>query len=356
MGKITDRRERTAHTVIVNKAVLADGKKPKGEFPYKKLIIAVLAIIAVVACVLLVLNAFVDSYAEKFNTGDTHVNAVATVKPSGDMYENTSDMLTNDSFRDAYLAARNNYAVRSATIKSDPNVYNYIVDITADADADSANISIIMLLSLNQATDEISYFAINKSVLVEIPTVGVGPIYDSFAFGGAALLTRTVQENFGVEINGYIDMPLEAFVQATLDVGGIKISDQTLTEDEQKLDTASKIYNYVEKADDRNAAMTEVIKNLAAKSADAGVLGLKNTVDVISNSLTASVEREDFGELIKMLVGMFKNDLNVYQIGYDTVAEVIKNYNPEWNEPYTEFASVDYNYEVAKLVAAIYSK
>ena len=69
MGKITDRREKTAHTNIENKAVLADGAKPKSDFPYKKILIIVLAIVAVVACVLLVVNAFVDSYADKLATG-----------------------------------------------------------------------------------------------------------------------------------------------------------------------------------------------------------------------------------------------------------------------------------------------
>lgn len=354
MGKITDRREKTAHIAIENKAVLAEGTKAKGEFPYKKLIVAVLIIIAIVACVLLVMNAFVDSYADKFNTGTPHNDAVATVTPAGQMYENLPELMTNPSFRSAYLAAAANHAQRYANIKSDPNVYNYVVDITAPTDADSANVSVIMLLSMNSKTDKISYFAINKSVLVNIPSVGVGPIYDAFAFGGAALLTRTVEENFGLKINGYVDMPLEAFVQATLDVGGIQIDDQTLTEDEQKLDTAAKIYNYVQKAPDRNAAMTSVVKSLAAKSGEAGVIGLKNTIDTVADTMTASVEREDFGELVKMLVDMFKNDSTVYQIGYDTVNIVAKKEHETWTENYVGFNTVNYDYEVAKLISTIY--
>lgn len=354
MGKITDRREKTAHINIENKAVLADGTKPKGEFPYKKLIVAVLIIIAIVACVLLVMNAFVDSYADKFNTGVAPNEAVATTKPTGELYDNLSDLMTNSNFREAYLAAAANHAKNYANIKSDADIYNYIVDITAPTDADSANVSVIMLLSLNNKTNKISYFAINKASLVNIPTVGVGPIYDAFAFGGPALLARTVQENFGVEIKGYVDMPLESFVQATLDVGGIVLDDQTLTEDEQKLDTAAKIYNYVQKSPDRNAAMTNVIKSLAVKSGEAGVIGLKNTVDTVSDALTASVQREDFGELIKILVEMFKNDSSVYQIGYDTANIVAKNKYETWVENYIGFNTINYDYEISKLVSTIY--
>ena len=149
-------------------------------------------------------------------------------------------------------------------------------------------------------------------------------------------------------------MPLEAFAKATTDIGGIQINDQTLTEDEQKLDTDAKIYNYVDKSTDRNAAMTEVIKSLASKSADAGVIGLKNTVDTVSDALTASVERDDFGELIKLLVDMFKNEPTVCQIGYDTATIVVKNQYETWAENYLGFGTMNYDYEVAKLVSAIY--
>ena len=352
MGKITDRRERTAHTVIENKAVLADAPKSKGEFPYKKLIIAVFVVIALAACVLLVLNAFVDTYAAKFNEGESHIDASATVEPAGDLYEQLTELMTNEKFRDVYLAASANHATSYATINSSASIYNYVVDITTPNDADTADVATVMVLSLNTATNKISYFAINKMVLVTIPTVGVGPIYDAYAFGGGALLARTIQENFGIEISGYVDMPLEAFAQATVNVGGIKINDQTLTEDEQKLDTAAKLYNYVDQAEDRNAAMTEVIKALAAKSAEAGIFGLKETVDIVADSITASVAREDFGAMIKMLVGMFKNDASVYQIGYETAKQVTKTSKP-WSS-YEEFRTIDYSYEISKMVSVIY--
>ncbi len=355
MGKITDRREKTAHTVIENKAVLAEGTKPKSEFPYKKLLIAVLVVVAVIACVLLVLNAFVDTYAGKFATGDTHIDAVATVEPSGDLHEKTEELLKNPEFAAAYLAATKNHTTNVSSIKSNSNVYNYVVTISSEqTDADTAGVSIVMIVSMDKTNDKVSYFAINKAMLVEIPTVGVAPIYDAYEFGGAALLTRTVQENFGVEIKGYVDMPLESFVQASLDVGGIKIDDQSLTDDEQNLNTAAKIYNYVKEADDRNAAMTSVVKSLAAKSTEAGIFGLKGTVDSIANSINASIERGDFSELITMLIDMFKNDPAVFQIGYDSSKSVTKKEHALWTEGFAEFITVNYAYEIAKLQANMF--
>lgn len=356
MSKITDRREKTANTDIENKAVLADGTKPKNEFPYKKVLIIVLAVVAVIACVLLVVNAFVDSYSGKLATGKDHTNAAATVEVKGDLYENTTEYLNNVNFSEAYYAAAANHAKNYANVKSDENIYNFVVAInSAESDADSANLSVVMLLSVNKAENKVTYFAINKSMLVQIPTVGVGPLYDAYGFGAGALLARTVQDNLGVKVNGYVDMPLQSFVDATIELGGIEIDDATLTDDERKLDTEAEIYNYVKYSSDRNEAMKKVIFALAAKSKDAGVFGMKDVVDTISESVDANISRDDFGDLINVGTKMFENEGAVQQIGYATVKGVTKTVHTNgWEEAYDGFATVNYEYEVSLLHSLIF--
>ncbi|MBQ8545368.1 MAG: LCP family protein [Clostridia bacterium] len=351
MSKITDRREKTAHTNIENKAVLADSTKPKSDFPYKKILIIVLAIVAVVACILLVVNAFVDSYAGKLATGKEHTNAVATVEVKGDLYENTADYLANPSFSNAFYAAAANHAKNYANVKANENVYNFLVAINSpETDAETANLSVVMLLSINKAEEKVTYFAINKAMLVQIPTVGVGPLYDAYGFGEAALLARTVQDNFGVKVDGYVDMPLKSFVDTANDLGGIVIDDPTLTDDERKLDTDAEIYNYVKYAVDRNAAMTNVVTALANKAKDAGVFGMKGIIDKIAESLDANISRDNFGDLVNGGTKMFENEGKVCQIGYATSSAVTKKVHGDgWQEPYEEFATVNYEYEVTLL-------
>lgn len=360
MSKITDRREMTKNTKIENKAVLADGTKPKSEFPYKKILIIVLAVVAIIACVLLVANAFVDSYADKLATGESHENAGLKEEfkgeIKGELYENLDSYLSNVEFAKAYASAIKNHAKNYTNLKADPNVFNYVVTISSpETDADSAGLSAIMIVSVDKANNQVSYFSINKSMLSVIPEVGVGPLYDAYGFGGGALLTRAVEGNFGIKINGYVDMPLNSFVDATIKLGGIEIEDPTLTDDERKLDTASEIYNYVKNSENRNAAMTEVIKALASSSKEEGVFGIKKTIDTIVESLDSYISREDFGELIGGGTKVLDNDAKVYQIGYDTVAGVTKynHYDNSgklvWAEPYMEFSTVNYDTEVQKL-------
>ncbi len=360
MSKIKDRREMTKNTNIENKAVLADGTKPKSEFPYKKILIIVLAIVAVVACVLLIGNAFVDSYADKLATGESHENAGLKEEfkgeVKGELYENLDSYLANVEFAKAYGAAIKNHAKNYTNLKADANVYNYVVTINSkETDSDSAGLSVIMIVSIDKANNQVSYFSVNKSMLTVIPEVGVGPLYDAYGFGGGALLTKAVEGNFGVKINGYVDMPLGAFVDATIDLGGIEIEDPTLTDDERRLDTSAEIYNYVKHAENRNAAMTEIIKALAASSKEEGIFGIKGTLDTILESLDSYISREDFGDLIGVGTKVLDKDAKVYQIGYDTVAGVTKynhydnNGNLVWAEPYMEFATVNYDIEVQKL-------
>ena len=361
MSKIKDRREMTKNTKIENKAVLADGTKPKSEFPYKKILIIVLAIVAIVACVLLVANAFVDSYADKFVTGESHENAGLKEEfkgeIKGELYENLDAYLENAEFAKAYGAALKNHAKNYTNLKADPNVYNYVTTISSkESDPDSAGLSVIMIVSVDKANNQISYFSVNKSMLAVIPEVGVGPLYDAYGFGGGALLTKAVESNFGVKINGYVDMPLSAFVDATIKLGGIEVDNPKLTDDERKLDTPAELYNYVKLAENRNVAMTEIIKALAASSKEEGILGIKGTADTIMESLDSYISRDDFGALIGAGTKVFDNDAKVYQIGYDTSKGVTKDVHPEWIEAYTEFVSVDYDIEVAKLQSNMFSQ
>ena len=131
MGKIKERRERTANTEIENKAVLAEAPAKVKEFPYKKILVAVLAVVAVIACALLIINAVVDSKASKLSNNNVTVSgAVATVEVKGALYENTTDIMEmSPAFAKAYYNASTSYNKYAGNAKSSADVYNYIVTI-----------------------------------------------------------------------------------------------------------------------------------------------------------------------------------------------------------------------------------
>lgn len=347
MSKISERRERTANTNINPKAYLAEAPAQKKEYPYKKILIAVLAIFAIVACVLLMLNAVIDAQAKKFVNAPEHSNAVATSPVTGSYYEKTDYLLdTCAPFRNAYQVVLDN-ANRKEIInkKSDSNVFNFVFTINdAVKDADSGNVVMIMLLSFNKAEDKVSYVYINKSTFALIPNVGIGPLFDAYAFGGGALLTRAVEANYGIAIDGYVDLSLDSFVTASADIGGITIDD-TLYK------TKDEIYDYVEKAEDREAATKAVIKELAKGTKEQKLFGASKVALKIVESAKANINRNDIGELLQMGVGVFKAEPTVTLLGYDTAKAII--YTNTYENLYL-YSIFDYEGEIAKVQNLLY--
>ena len=78
MSKITERREKTATMEIDNKAILPESDEKVKSYPSKKVLVALLIITAIISLFLLIVNAWVDSYASAFAPVDID-NAGATV-------------------------------------------------------------------------------------------------------------------------------------------------------------------------------------------------------------------------------------------------------------------------------------
>lgn len=65
--------------------------------------------------------------------------------------------------------------------------------------------------------------SIPRDSIVPIPGRGTNKINAAFAFGGADLLTRTIEQNTGVRIDHYVEIGFAGFVKAVDAVGGIEI-------------------------------------------------------------------------------------------------------------------------------------
>lgn len=353
MSKISERRERTANTKIYPKAYLAEAPAQKKEYIYKKILIAFLAIVAVVACVLLMINAVIDAQAKKFVNAPEHSTAVATAPVTGVYYDNTDYLLENvPKFRDTYKTVIDNMS-RPEVVnpKYDENVYNYIITINSDKNPKSSNLTIIMLLSFDKAADKVTYVYVNKFVFSYIPTVGVGPLYDAYGFGGTALLARTIEENYGIAINGYADMPLDSFVVACADVGGITV-------DGVAYETKEEIYNYVDLAEDRELAVKNVVTALAKGTKEEKLFGACKVALKIIESTKANISRNNIGELLQMGVGVFKKAPSVGMLGYDSAKSALYQWKPSYSDEgirdrYFD-AICDYETEIAKIQNLLY--
>ena len=77
----------------------------------------------------------------------------------------------------------------------------------------------IMLLRIGGGAN--ASLSIPRDTVVEIPGHGTGKINAAFAFGGAALATRTVKEFLGIEVNHVVEVSFENFPQLIDALGGV---------------------------------------------------------------------------------------------------------------------------------------
>lgn len=65
--------------------------------------------------------------------------------------------------------------------------------------------------------------SIPRDSIVEVPGHGTTKINSAFAFGGPALLVRTIEENTGIRVDDYVEIGFSGFVDVVDAVGGIEI-------------------------------------------------------------------------------------------------------------------------------------
>jgi LCP family protein required for cell wall assembly len=77
----------------------------------------------------------------------------------------------------------------------------------------------IMLLRIGGGAN--ASLSIPRDTVVEIPGHGTGKINAAFAFGGAALATRTVKEFLGIEVNHVVEVSFKNFPELIDALGGV---------------------------------------------------------------------------------------------------------------------------------------
>lgn len=87
----------------------------------------------------------------------------------------------------------------------------------------------MILCTLNPDTHEIILTSFMRDMYVPIPGYKSNRINNAFSRGGVELLEKTIQENFGVHIDGYASVDFAGFIEAVATLGPMQME---LTEDE----------------------------------------------------------------------------------------------------------------------------
>ncbi len=87
----------------------------------------------------------------------------------------------------------------------------------------------MILVSINKSNNTITLTSFMRDQYVQIPGYSPNKLNAAYAFGGMQLLTKTLKLNFGVEIDGIVEVDFSGFERIIDRLGGVTV---TLTKEE----------------------------------------------------------------------------------------------------------------------------
>lgn len=387
--EIKERRANSVNVPESKRAVIVDrdgvATKKRGSF-WGGFILAVALVIAVIALVIFIINSVVNSYYSKIDgTQYDEKDIVASDIP--DKISTSNMFLYDDSVvkNDAYHVIRDNallnFAEASCSIKKDENIYNYIIfgvdkldDTAGEAQAD-----VILIASINKATNKVIYATIEARALAYIPVVNkVGALKDAYEWGGAALLAKTVSYNYGISVNGYIELNMNGCATIVDAVGGItlELSDADIAAANESVKAIKNVFSGLEvseivKGDDgkvkldgnqtlayirgtkesRSTAITNILKEASMSAFKKGFGGVKAYINAISDNAKTSANKSDFVNIFRLVFSSAKKtNVETLSVGESTLTRTKVTDKAQYAY------SFDYAKERAALITALYGE
>ncbi|MGH2562062.1 MAG: LCP family protein [Thermomicrobiales bacterium] len=114
------------------------------------------------------------------------------------------------------------------------DLYILILGVDRRAEGGDQNADVIILAHLDLIEKRIAAVSVPRDLLVEIPGVGPDKINGSYNYGveadadnvvaGVAMVRDTVEDAFGIPIDGYVLVDFDGFEEAVDAVGGIEVN------------------------------------------------------------------------------------------------------------------------------------
>lgn len=151
-----------------------------------------------------------------------------------------------------------------ADLLSDPNITNILLIGQDRREGDKAEMrsDAMIICSINSKTSEISLTSLMRDMYLPIPGYGYGMLNSTYLIGGFDLLNKTIEKNFGIPINGNLEVDFERFIELMDIIGPI---DLELSAEEAR---------YI-----NNMQGTNWAKQSGSQYAGAGLINGKNTMN-----------------------------------------------------------------------------
>ena len=371
--EIKERRANSANVPEDQRAGLAAGKRKKSSF-LSGVVLTVAVFVAILTLLLFLANGAISLLYTKFGDGDYSNEKITVADRVEDMRPYQSSALEDAKFSSMVEKATLNYNAMSSNIKADENVLNYLVlgiDKYTDDPSVVAHADIIMIVSVNKVTNKITGVKLNNRVLAYIPEVDkVGPLQDAYEWGGAALLAKTVSENFGIEINGYAEVTTKAFSGMVDAVGGINLAlnDREIVAVNEAIPTLKEVLNneniddvyrddtgrvklggnqmlaYLMTRNDKFSQLKHILKITGMNALTSGLGKCTKVAKALISNTDASVSRKEVTSLVGVGISFIKNpSAKFVYVGDKAVDRYSLNVH-----------TVDYEAERTALITALY--
>ncbi len=114
----------------------------------------------------------------------------------------------------------------SSTLPDNPSGMNIVLVGYDKRPAGSAEVTegrsdTIILVHVDPDADFLSLLSVPRDMLADVPGYGLYKLNAAYAFGGGALLIRTIQSEIGVDLDHYAALNLEGFKTITDALGGV---------------------------------------------------------------------------------------------------------------------------------------
>jgi anionic cell wall polymer biosynthesis LytR-Cps2A-Psr (LCP) family protein len=236
-------------------------------------------------------------------------------------------LLGLEKFQPIYMDVLLNYAEASHSVKSEENVYNFaIYGINTFASNENGLATFIMVASFNKETKKVTYATFKENVLVYIPMVGVGELQDAYEWGGSALLSKTIKHNYGIDLNGYIEVDMSVASNLIDNAGGLAISgvsqsnvNGAIEKFNERFGTEVQYPNvsngkttlnglqalaYLRADYEDSNIVSKLLGDVVFKS---GLKGIKAAVNIVLDGTKTSIQKDDFIAISKMALIALKN-------------------------------------------------
>lgn len=304
----------------------------------KKIIIGAISIVFVIILIILGLFSFTfNHYYQKMNI----INEPETIM---DVDEAVVETVSSDDVQEIEAISKLDETILNLEkckkeIPFNNNIFNVLLigSDTRDVEFDRGRSDSMILLSLNKNQKTIYITSFMRDMYVNIPNKGNNRLNAAYAYGGADLLIDTIQENFQVNIDRYVQVDFDTFIDVVDFCGGvdnISLSEQEIQilnsymsevnllnelpiENGYITDLNKDVYslngyqalaysriryvNYGNEYNDfgRTARQRTIMLAIFEKVKQLDVLELKNLMDNVLPNITTNIEK---GELISLLL------------------------------------------------------